>query len=196
VEDCRAGSTAGRGRFIAVSNYVKSVLIAGGVNRRRSAWYTMEFHCSLPPSPVDRIVVPASRDPLKGTALAIEAARLAGLSPMVSNDLERDLPGASMFLYITYSEGLGSGILLAMSAGVPVVASRIGGIPEIIEDGESGLLVANTAVDIAAAILRLRDREYAERVAERGQAIGGKRDFDYGDGCGNDRRLRGGRLSW
>jgi glycosyltransferase involved in cell wall biosynthesis len=154
-------------RFIAVSNYVKSVLIAGGVEQEKISVVYDGVPLLASAIPVDRIVVPASRDPLKGTALAIEAARLAGLSPMVSNDLERDLPGASMFLYITYSEGLGSGILLAMSAGVPVVASRIGGIPEIIEDGESGLLVANTAVDIAAAILRLRDREYAERVAER-----------------------------
>ena len=33
------------------------------------------------------------------------------------------------------------------------MASRIGGIPEIVEDGESGLFVANSAVEIAAAIL-------------------------------------------
>jgi hypothetical protein len=158
----------GRARhFIAVSNYVKSVLIAGGVEREKISVVYDGVPLLASAIPVERIVVPSSEDPRKGTALALEAVSLAGLSPQVSTDLERDLPGASLFLYITYSEGLGSGILLAMSAGVPVVASRVGGIPEIVEDGESGLLVANTAVEIAAAILRLRDREFAGRVAER-----------------------------
>jgi glycosyltransferase involved in cell wall biosynthesis len=101
--------------------------------------------------------MPASQDPQKGTALALEAASLAGVSPHLSTDLEGDLPGAGLFVYITHSEGLGSGILLAMSAGVPVVASNIGGVPEIVEDGRSGLLVGNAAEEIAAAILRLKD---------------------------------------
>jgi glycosyltransferase involved in cell wall biosynthesis len=160
----------GRARhFIAVSNYVKSVLMVGGVRKEKITVVYDGVPLLASGIPVDRIVVPASEDPRKGTALALEAASLAGLSPRVSNDLERDLPGASLFIYITYSEGLGSAILLAMSAGVPVVASRIGGIPEIVEDGESGLLVANTAEEIAAAILRLRDREFAGRLAERGR---------------------------
>jgi glycosyltransferase involved in cell wall biosynthesis len=110
--------------------------------------------------------MPASQDPQKGTAHALEAASLAGVVPLISTDLERDLPGAGLFIYITRSEGLGSGILLAMSAGVPVVASNVGGIPEIVEDGISGLLVGNSAQEIAAAILRLKDdRAFASRLA-------------------------------
>ena len=110
--------------------------------------------------------MPASQDPQKGTALALEAARLAGVSPQLSMDLERDLPGAGAFVYITRSEGLGSAILLAMSAGVPVVASNVGGILEIVQDGRSGLLVENSAQEIAAAILRLQDdRAFASRLA-------------------------------
>ena len=45
-----------------------------------------------------------------------------------------------MFVYITESEGLGSAVLLAMAAGTPVIASRVGGLPEAIEDGVNGLL--------------------------------------------------------
>ena len=81
----------------------------------------------------------------KGAALAMEAARLAGVELRVLDDLERDLPHAAVFVYITHSEGLGSGALLAMSAGVPVVASHVGGLPEVIRHGENGLLVENDA---------------------------------------------------
>ena len=55
----------------------------------------------------------------------------------------RHLHEAGFFVYITHSEGLGSGALLAMSAGVPVIASNVGGLPEAIRHGENGLLVEN-----------------------------------------------------
>jgi hypothetical protein len=156
----------GRARhFIAVSNNVKEVLMAGGVRAEKISVVYDGVPLLCPAAATERIVMPASEDPQKGTALALEAASLAGVSPRLSTDLERDLPGAGVFVYITYSEGLGSGILLAMSAGVPVVASNVGGIPEIVEHGRSGLLVGNSAQEIAAAILRLKDdRAFASRL--------------------------------
>jgi hypothetical protein len=152
--------------FIAVSNHVKSVLVAGGVGAEKiSVVYDGVPRLSLAAAS-ERIIMPASQDPQKGTALALEAASLAGVSPHLSTDLEADLPGAGLLVYITHSEGLGSGILLAMSAGVPVVASKVGGIPEIVEDGRSGLLVGNAAQEIAAAILRLKeDHDFAAQLA-------------------------------
>ncbi len=87
-----------------------------------------------------------------------------------------------MFVYITRSEGLGSAILLAMSAGVPVVASNIGGIPEIVVDGESGLLVENDAAQIAAAILRLKqDREFRYTPGGAGASMRTGEIFHSGD---------------
>ena len=157
----------GRARhFVAVSNYVKYVLVAGGVKAEKISVVYDGVPLLSPANATERIVMPASEDPQKGTALALEAASLAGVSPQLSTDLERDLPGAGVLVYITRSEGLGSGILLAMSAGVPVVASNVGGIPEIVENGRSGLLVGNSAQEIAAAILRLKgDRAFASRLA-------------------------------
>jgi glycosyltransferase involved in cell wall biosynthesis len=104
------------------------------------------------------LLAPANAgDPQKGAPLAMEAARLAGVALEFSNDLERDLGRASAFVYVTHSEGLGSAVLLAMSAGVPVVASNVGGLPEVIRHRENGLLVDNVAAQIAAAIRELRD---------------------------------------
>jgi len=154
--------------FIAVSNFVKSVLTRGGVGPERISVVYDGVPLLAPSIAGERIVAPASSDPEKGTALALEAAQLAGVPLQLSTDLEADLAGAGLFVYITHSEGLGSAILLAMSAGVPVVASNAGGIPEIVRDGESGLLVANTPQEIAAAILRLKgDRSFASSLAVR-----------------------------
>jgi glycosyltransferase involved in cell wall biosynthesis len=46
-------------------------------------------------------------------------------------------------------------ILEAFSAGIPVVAFRAGGIPEVIEDGVTGVLSAPTAGDLASKLLEL-----------------------------------------
>jgi hypothetical protein len=142
-------------RYIAVSEFVKAVLMDGGV-------------------PPDRISVVYDGVPVidadngmgkpphivalqKGATLAKEAAALAGVPITLVSHLETGLRGASMLVYITHAEGLGSGALLAMSAGVPVIASNLGGLPEIVRHRETGLLVENDAHAIAAAIRELLD---------------------------------------
>jgi glycosyltransferase involved in cell wall biosynthesis len=69
------------------------------------------------------------------------------------------------------TEGLGVALLDAMSYGIPAIGTRVGGIPDIIEDGVSGLLVppANPEA-LAAAIERVaRDPGYAQRLAHAGR---------------------------
>jgi hypothetical protein len=105
--------------FIAVSNYVKSVLVHSGVGSERISVVYDGVPLLTPSTASETIIAPASPDPQKGTALVLEAARLAGVPLRLSTDLERDLPGAGLFVYISHSEGLGSGILLAMSAVFP-----------------------------------------------------------------------------
>jgi glycosyltransferase involved in cell wall biosynthesis len=59
----------------------------------------------------------------------------------------RYLSAFDVFLFPSRSEALGYAVLEAGNASLPVVASRVGGIPEIIEDGVSGLLVMPNDVD-------------------------------------------------
>ncbi len=69
------------------------------------------------------------------------------------------------------SEGFGMSALEAMAAGRPVVASRVGGLPEIIRDGDTGLLVApDDVVALVGAIESLLDRpDMARRMGTRGR---------------------------
>jgi glycosyltransferase involved in cell wall biosynthesis len=154
-------------RYLAVSEFVKAVLVAGGVPEEKIA-VVYDGVPLLEPARGSSVVAPANADdPRKGAPLAVEAARLAGVELKLSTDLERDLRDAAIFVYITHSEGLGSGALLAMSAGVPVVASNVGGLPEIIRHGENGLLVDNTPPAIAAAVRKLLDdAAFARRIGD------------------------------
>jgi glycosyltransferase involved in cell wall biosynthesis len=78
------------------------------------------------------------------------------------NDLLR---AADLFVVSSYLEGMGTSTLDAMAAGLPVVATRVGGIPEIVSDGVTGLLVpARDPRALADAILRLAgDAELRDR---------------------------------
>jgi hypothetical protein len=151
--------------YLAVSNFVKDKLLSGGVpDEKISVVY--DGVPLLEPSHGSSVLAPAYLDdPRKGAPLAMDAARLAGVSLQLSADLERDLPEAAVFVYITHSEGLGSGALMAMSAAVPVIASNVGGLPEFIRHRQNGILVQNDAAEIAAAIRELlADRDFARRI--------------------------------
>jgi glycosyltransferase involved in cell wall biosynthesis len=72
----------------------------------------------------------------------------------------------------SFREGLPNVLLEAMAVGVPVVATRVAGVPRLIEDGVNGLLVDAGNVDqLAGAVDRLiRDEELRRRLAHAGCA--------------------------
>lgn len=142
-------------RYLAVSRYVAGILRDAGIDSSRVDVVYDGVELPATPATGDVILTPYTMDPAKGMALAEEAAGLAGLPLVRSHDLERDLAHARAMVYLTHSEGLGSGILLAMAHGVTVIATRTGGIPELIEDGVNGILVQNEAKSVAEALRRL-----------------------------------------
>lgn len=71
-------------------------------------------------------------------------------------DVERLLPAFDVFTLPSVSEGMPMTILEAMHACRPVVATSVGGVPEVVADGVTGLLVApRDPAALAAALIRL-----------------------------------------
>jgi len=82
--------------------------------------------------------------------------------------MEELLPLADVFLLPSSSESFGLVALEAMSAGVPVVASNIGGLPEVIEHGSTGFLNEPGDVDgLVTSALHLLTHESARRTMGR-----------------------------
>lgn len=69
-------------------------------------------------------------------------------------DVPALLGSADMFVLSSTKEGFPYAVLEAMAAELPIVATRVGGIPEMIQDGVHGFLVAPRDVDALSAALR------------------------------------------
>jgi glycosyltransferase involved in cell wall biosynthesis len=86
------------------------------------------------------------------------------------NDVSRLLQAADLFLLTSVSEGIPLTLIEAMAAALPCVATRVGGVPEIVSDGETGFLAnPGDEHELARHILRLgadpQLRECAGRAA-------------------------------
>ena len=160
-------------RYLAVSQFVARELQKAGVREDKidivyDAVENIEAGAWNPEFPA---VTLDSKDKQKGRDLVEQAAKASGIEMLFSGDLARDLRRASMFVYITRSEGLGSAALLAMNMGVPVIASRIGGLAEVFVDGISGIYVNNDVTEIVRAMRRvLGTKSLAQNLIEGGKA--------------------------
>jgi sugar transferase (PEP-CTERM/EpsH1 system associated) len=88
------------------------------------------------------------------------------------NDMAALLSSMDIFVLSSLSEGMPNVVLEAMACGLPIVGTNVGGMPEIVEDGETGLLTPPGNPDkLAHAIFNLiQDSTKRRRFGEMGQA--------------------------
>lgn len=104
----------------------------------------------------------------------IYAAKLHKVVTMLGHrdDVENVLAALDVLALPSYAhEGIPQILLQALAMGKPVVASRVGGIPEIITDGETGLLVEpQNSSALAREILELAgSSDFAKKMAQKGR---------------------------
>ena len=145
--------------FLAVSRSVAERLEDAGVSRERIRVV------------YDGVPVPlAAAAPQAGRVVALvsKPVEIPGISVDLTRNLWQDLATASVFVYKSELEGLGSAALAAMAMGVPLVASSVGGLPEVVEHERTGILVHDG--DFATPVRRLlADPEWARRMGRAGR---------------------------
>ena len=109
---------------------------------------------------------PALRD-LAATLGIAERVIFAGFR----TDVPAVLAALDVFVMPSHAEGLCTAAVEAMMAGLPVVATSAGGLPEVVEDGQTGLLVPPGAPEAlaGAAAKLLADADLRRRLGERGR---------------------------
>jgi glycosyltransferase involved in cell wall biosynthesis len=119
-----------------------------------------------------RLVIVGSgneRDALESKALACGVAGRVMFAGH-RDDARSILAGFDLFVNCSISEGISLTILEAMAAQVPIVATEVGGNPEVVSDGETGLLVpARTPGALTDAILSLMESRRARPLAIAGR---------------------------
>lgn len=87
------------------------------------------------------------------------------------SDVHQLLAAAEFFVLSSVKEGLSITLLEAMATGLPIVATRVGGNPEVVADGETGLLapVGNPEALAEAMLTLLRDPQRADQMGAAGR---------------------------
>ena len=106
--------------------------------------------------------------------------RVQVLGPVTNSEVLSMLRDGDVFVFPTWTEGFPNSVSEAMAVGLPVVASTVGAIPEMIDVGQGGYLAAPDDIrSYAEALIRLRD-DTSERTRmgayNRQKAL---REYDY-----------------
>lgn len=146
-------------------------LFLGRIGERKGAWHLLRAFAALPKSIRQRARLVFAGD---GEVAALRAqARELGEQVEVHSWVDARqrselLEASDVFVLPSFQEGVPMALLEAMAAGLPVVTTPVGGIPDVVNDGREGLLVPPGDVDrLQAALHSLIDDE--ERRLEYGR---------------------------
>ncbi len=186
-------------RFISPSAFLRDLMVEGGWTRTPIDVLPLGTAVTSNDSrtPGDYALYAGRLSPEKGVAVFLSAARTLGIPAVVAGDgplaatLRAEFPEARFTGHVEPAEVAGLldnalvavvpsvslensplGVLEAMGAGVAVIASNVGGVPELIGDGTEGLLVGpDDSAALSSALDRLRrDPGFARELGNAGRA--------------------------
>jgi glycosyltransferase involved in cell wall biosynthesis len=147
------------------------VLFVGNLFKHKGLHRIIRALAEVPDRPWHLVVVGTGpeRDPcLRRLETAGLSDRATFLGRISAGEVEELLAAADVLSLPSTQEGMPYVILEAMASGVPVVSTRVYGIPEMVVDGETGLLVdAREQDELQRALLKLIDDETVRRAMGR-----------------------------
>jgi glycosyltransferase involved in cell wall biosynthesis len=133
----------------------------GNLSERKGIWELLEAMQQLPDT-AHLVLAGAEDEPGIGARLNDEIAhkhltgKVQWLGPVAGKEKQTWLEKADIFVLPSHAEGVPISLLEAMGVGLPVVATQVGGIADVIENGEQGLLVSpGDRKSLVAALRRL-----------------------------------------
>ncbi|ABL79141.1 glycosyltransferase family 4 protein [Thermofilum pendens] len=151
--------------------YERQVVYSGRLSREKGVDLLVKAFRALD---VDAHLVVVGGGPLEEElrSLAGGDPRIHFLGPMPRERALRVVKGSDVFVLPSRYEGLSTALLEAMAMGVPVVATKVGGNTELVEDGKTGLLVEPSPEEVARAVrLLLEDSDLAARLASAAKRV-------------------------
>lgn len=152
---------------------VGDVLFLGRLGRRKGSYDLLAAAAALPEDAARHLRLlmggDGELDEVRKQAGALQLAdKLSLLGWVRGADKQQLLGDAWMYCLPSYNEGLPMSVLEAMAAGLPIISTTVGGIPEAVSDGVEGFLITPGDVPrLAECIGRLiDDEELARRMGE------------------------------
>lgn len=150
-----------------------SVLTLGRLNKGKGSYDLLAAAARMPEAPV-RLLLGGDGE-LEQVKLAAGELGLADQLELLGWVGPEEKPGylarATVYALPSYAEGLPMSVLEAMAAGIPVITTPVGGIPEAVTDGVEGFLVqpGDIATLKARLLQLLQDTELAQRMGAAGR---------------------------
>jgi glycosyltransferase involved in cell wall biosynthesis len=159
------------------------VLFVGRLERRKGLSLLLKAFKLVSLEIKSKLVIVGSgkQDPYRRLCESLHiASHVVFVGSVDSTKLRRIYGACDLYVSSAYLEGFGITILEAMASEKPVVAMKVGGIPEVIKDGVHGKLVSHRdCSELAKAILELaRDRDLAKSIGRKNR-IFVKKSYDW-----------------
>lgn len=159
---------------LALDDTAFVIVMVGVIRAVKRHEVALRAFARLLPAVPSAVLLLAGEGPMSGDMqrLAVELGIAARVRFLGHRDDVPDLfAAADCALLTSRSEGVPQAVTQGLGCSLPTVATRVGGVPELIEDGKTGLLVEAGDIDaVAAALGRIAaDPDFARRLGEAGR---------------------------
>jgi glycosyltransferase involved in cell wall biosynthesis len=161
---------------MGISAQDKVIIFVGGISKGKGVYELVEAFINLSQKyqHLQLILVGSGQESATINSIVSSiglANRIHMTGSLHHDEISQWLSAADIFVFPSHNEGLPNAVLEAMACGLPVVATRVGGIPEAIEDGQSGILIKEKDADslIRAIDRLLGNEELAKQMGRNGR---------------------------